>query len=117
MYQFKRTLHLDNSSYWKHDKTSVMTSHLRLFAFEPTYGELRIYVDPATWDRQTLYAFGCICGNRLWLSELKEAFAEIGISSDGITYNANSDGKEYMILNVDEFFIRDFEQKVSMIAL
>jgi hypothetical protein len=115
MYQFKRTLHLE-ASIFTNETTVVVTSHLKLFAFEPTYGELRIYVDPM-WDRETMYPFGCICGDKLWLAELKEAFAQINISSDGITYNRNSEGKEYMILNVDESFIRDFEQKVSVIAL
>jgi len=112
MIKFKRVLHTNGSGLWSSHEAAVKTTQLRLNRYEDSFGELRVYFDTKTWSTRK---HGLIYTDRLWLSELRAEFKKLNINSDRISYSERGwQGHNYVSLDVNEKFMKDFEKLTSV---
>jgi hypothetical protein len=116
MLTFKRTLHTDGRGLWSNTAAAVAVvgAALSYENDEGDFGELRIYFDTKSWDVNKL---GLIYTDRLFLSELRAALRDAGLSINVEYSEQGMQGDNYVSLDVEEDFINDWHKKVAQFAI
>jgi len=100
---------------WSNEKKIVNCTYAVLDADDSKdFGELQVYFDTKDWN---VHKDGLIYTDQRWISEFKSALIKKGFSKKAVSDISYSEqgmqGKDYISLDVDANFIKEFEKKNS----
>lgn len=105
-------IHTNGTGYWSNVSRAVDITGLTVDYInkDQTFGSLNVYFDTATWDVSEL---GLIYTDNLWIHELRIYLDSLGLNSHNISYSEQGlQGRDYVNLDVDKFFLECFAKLV-----
>lgn len=97
-------LNTDGSGLWSGEARRVGINHLVVEHYDEGYGELRVLYN-SDWD---IHQLGLIYTDKLWLKELKNQLAQLGITGEIHYSEQGMQGEDYVSLDCDAQFCESF---------
>lgn len=110
MLKFEHIISTDGQGLWSRQVKYVKCRELVVIPCGDTFGELRVYFDPKTWD---IMQHGLIYTDPSFLRDLKGLLYDMGLNTNVCYSEQGMQGNNYVSLDVSKDFLDSWRAYVN----